>query len=149
MVPFLEDWPGRTKTSSAGTPFGAVAAGFLSTGTYNWLYKFFDNFGRRCLTQYGSADIDFMLPSIGPSGLRCSIAAHELRRGAVFLAQIPVSSMETKASFSRNFTEFVYDTWSQINIDFLGHTIGFVRRTQEASGKAPSSEFIHQTLQSG
>ena len=30
----------RTKTSSAGTPFGAVAAGFLSIGTYNWLYKF-------------------------------------------------------------------------------------------------------------
>ena len=74
----------RTKTSSAGTPFGAVAAGFLSTGTYNWLYKFLITLDE-VLTQYGSADIDFMLPSIGPSGLRVPLQPMSYAEGLYFL----------------------------------------------------------------
>jgi len=74
----------RTKTSSAGTPFGAVAAGFLSIGTYNWLYKFLITLDE-VLTKYGSADIDFLLPSIGPSGLRVPLQPMSYAEGLYFL----------------------------------------------------------------
>ena len=74
----------RTKTSSAGTPFGAVAAGFMSIGTYNWLYKFLITLDE-VLTKYGSADIDFLLPSIGPSGLRVPLQPMSYAEGLYFL----------------------------------------------------------------
>jgi len=74
----------RTKTSSAGTPFGAVAAGFLSIGTYNWLYKFLITLDE-VLTNYGSTDIDFLLPSIEPSGLRVPLQPMSYAEGLYFL----------------------------------------------------------------
>ena len=74
----------RTKTSSAGTPFGAVAAGFLSIGTYNWLYKFLITLDE-VLTNHGSKDVDFLLPSIGPSGLRTPLQPMSYAEGLYFL----------------------------------------------------------------
>ena len=74
----------RTKTSSAGTPFGAVAAGFLSVGTYNWLHKFLITLDE-VLTSHGSTDIDFLLPSIGPTGLRIPLQPMSYAEGLYFL----------------------------------------------------------------
>ena len=77
----------RTKTSSAGTPFGAIAAGFLSLGTFNWLYEFLITLDA-VLTQYGSTDIDFLLPSIGPSGLRVPLQPMSYAEGLYFLRKM-------------------------------------------------------------
>ena len=74
----------RTKTSSAGTPFGAVASGFMSVGTFNWLYKFLITLDD-VLTAYGSTDIDFLLPSIGPEGLRIPLQPMSYAEGLYFL----------------------------------------------------------------
>ena len=74
----------RTKTSSAGTPFGAIGCGFLSSGSFNWLYKFLMTLDD-VLSQHGSADIDFMIPSIGPQGVRVPLQPMSYAEGLYFL----------------------------------------------------------------
>ena len=74
----------RTKTSSAGTPFGAIGCGFLSSGSFNWLYKFLMTLDD-VLSQHGSADIDFMIPSIGSQGVRVPLQPMSYAEGLYFL----------------------------------------------------------------
>ena len=75
----------RTKTSSAGTPFGAIGCGFLSSGSFNWLYKFLTTLDD-VLGQHGSADIDFMIPSVGPQGVRVPLQPMSYAEGYTFCA---------------------------------------------------------------
>lgn len=74
----------RTKTSSAGTPFGALACGFLSKGSFNWLHKFLVHLDD-VLALHGDSSIDFLIPSIGPEGLRVPPVPMSYAEGLYFL----------------------------------------------------------------
>lgn len=74
----------RTKTSCAGTPFGALACGFLSQGSYNWLFKFLVHLDG-VLAEAGIADIDFLVPSIGPEGIRAPLRPMSYAESLFFL----------------------------------------------------------------
>ena len=59
----------RTKTSRSGQPFGLIGSGFLSTGGYNWLFKFLqtlDGF----FAMYGTGSEDYLVPDCDQDGLR-------------------------------------------------------------------------------
>ena len=76
----------RTKTSCAGTPFGALACGFLSLGSYNWLFKFLVQLDG-VLAEAGIPDIDFLVPSIGPDGIRAPLRPMSYAESLFFLRQ--------------------------------------------------------------
>ena len=74
----------RTKTSCAGTPFGALACGFLSIGSYNWLYKWLVHLDR-VLASSSMPSIDFMIPSVGPEGVRNPVTPMSYAESLFFL----------------------------------------------------------------
>ena len=74
----------RTKTSCAGTPLGALACGFLSQGSYNWLFKFLVHLDG-VLAEAGIAEIDFLVPSIGPEGIRAPLRPMSYAESLFFL----------------------------------------------------------------
>ena len=57
----------KTKTSNRGQPFGALSSGFLSAGSFAWLFKFLSVWDEFVFAAAGE-HIDFMLPSISISG---------------------------------------------------------------------------------
>ena len=74
----------RTKTSCAGTPFGALACGFLSIGSYNWLYKWLVHLDG-VLAASGLQSIDFLIPSVGPEGVRNPVTPMSYAESLFFL----------------------------------------------------------------
>eukprot|EP00435_Cladocopium_sp_Y103_P013401 s3009_g3.t1 len=74
----------RTKTSVAGTPFGLLARGFLSKGSYNWLFKYLMHLDG-LLAEHGSPGVDFVIPSFSTDGLRLPIQPMSYAEGLYFL----------------------------------------------------------------
>eukprot|EP00435_Cladocopium_sp_Y103_P021781 s223_g5.t1 len=74
----------RTKTSSSGTPFGLLSCGFLSKGSYNWLFKFLVQLDG-LLAEHGSSGIDFMIPSFGSHGVRLPLQPMSYAEGLYYL----------------------------------------------------------------
>lgn len=75
----------RTKTSSAGCPFGFISCGFLSHGTFSWTLRFLQTLDQM-LASENLDSIDFLIPSFHRDGsIRIPIQAMTYSEGLGFL----------------------------------------------------------------
>ena len=62
----------RTKTSRAGQPFGLIGCGFLSKGTFTWLFKFLTVLDQ-IFALHGDGSEDFIIPGCNRDGVHIPI----------------------------------------------------------------------------
>ena len=62
----------RTKTGVNGAPFGALASGFLSIDSWNWVEKWLRTLDQ-LLFAHNAMDVDFLLPGLTRNGLAIDV----------------------------------------------------------------------------
>ena len=80
----------RTKTSSAGCPFGFISCGFLSHGTFSWTLRFLQTLDQM-LASENLDSIDFLIPSFHRDGsIRIPIQAMTMENAKQYAQLQPI-----------------------------------------------------------
>ena len=110
----------RTKTSSAGCPFGFISCGFLSHGTFSWTLRFLQTLDQM-LASENLDSIDFLIPSFHRDGsIRIPIQAMTYSEGLGFLRHFFATTMENAKQYAQLQPIQLYPAWLEEHDAELG-----------------------------
>eukprot|EP00435_Cladocopium_sp_Y103_P000244 s2560_g1.t1 len=145
----------RTKTSTAGTPFGMLACGFLSKGSYTWLFKYLVHLDG-LLADHGSSSVDFMVPSFSQHGVRLPLQPMSYAEGLYFLRHYltlpwkksPLGLGTSPQSYTIHGLKSTLISWgTQLNLSDEHRRLQGKHQSRNSSTRLYSRDDVHGALQ--
>lgn len=145
----------RTKTSRTGPPFGLIAKGFLSKGTYTWLFKFLTTLDQT-FAAHGTGSEDFSIPGCDRDCIRIPVPPMSYAEALFFVRvylRLPWrNSLISLGGDIRSYTvhglKSTFLSWGQqLNLPEEQRRLQGKHKAQQASARLYSRDDVHGALQ--